>query len=238
MRAPRLLWRMSRRHRWIADRKAKGLLRPLPIAGIEVNCKSISAGPREATEILRNAAAAKVLGLPVDIILGSECDDFDASEVLGPEWDVLHNDENEDRDGTMLAIRKPRGHLLNPRYEFGAPALAGAMADRWLAVATLVIDPETKHLWYPKTVATHGPPKRGWVRWPGYMRNVVEQRPDLAAGDWNKLARAVWPALRRKVRMRHILGWAVRWWIPVSDPVAVDVGSDHLAVAVVLWPKR
>lgn len=233
---PALSWRKSRRQRWLNKRRARGLLRPQPVVAIVVNCMSISTGPDHAANILRRAANWRTQdGLPVDLILGSECDDFDGAKIL-PHFDVLHNAADPDRDGCLLAVRKTRGRLDSPAYVFAAPALRGAMRDRYLAVATVTIDPGTRYRWSPKVAAGHAPPKRGWIRWPGYMRRLAQQRADLAGGDFNKLARAVEPALRRRVRAAHILGLAVRYWIPSTRAVPVDVGGDHLAVAVVLWP--
>ena len=49
---PRVRWIRHRRRRWLHDRRALALQRPLPLAVLEVNCMSISAGPARAKAIL------------------------------------------------------------------------------------------------------------------------------------------------------------------------------------------
>jgi hypothetical protein len=230
---------MVRRERWLRKRESLGMKRPLPLVTMTVNCMSISTRHKHAAQILRNAAAWHTEdGKPVDVIMASECDDFDGHHVLGIDWIVLHDVDNGDKDGCLLAVRATRGRLLNPHYRFGARALFGAMADRWIAVSKIEVDHGTPHRWVPKADACHAPPKRGWLRWPAYMTRVGKTKFDLAGGDWNKLGRAVLPALGRQVRMVHILGLATRRWIPTGPAVSVEVGGDHKAVAVVLWPNH
>lgn len=236
---PSRVWVKSTRTRWLEHRKAHAKRRPRPLAVLEVNCMSVSTGPERARQILRNAAKAKVRGLPVDVILGCEADDFDAADVLGLAWDVFHvKNRKDEHDGSFVAVHQTRGRLKKTRLAIGSDPLPGVLPARWIAVADIAVDEKTPYEWWFTAASGHAPPMRAWVKWPQFMARLRRIRADVAGADYNKLARAVAPALGRRVRAVHILGIAVRFWIPSSRPVSVDVNGDHHAVGVVLWPDN
>jgi len=236
MRRPAVRWIRNRRRRWLRERRALGLERPLPLAVLEVNCMSISAGPARSKEILERAAKAVVHGHRVDYILGCEADDFDAATVLGSGWDVHHDQTHPDKDGSFQAIRKTRGRLRDAHAVHASAPLPGVLPARWLSVAHVDVDMETPRRWSFNGGSGHAPPMRAWARWPQYMGSARAARLDVLGADFNKLAGAVLAALGRRVSAIHILAVATRWWIPTSRPVAIDVGGDHLAVGIVLLP--
>lgn len=210
---------------------------PRPLDVIVVNAMSVSTGPRHARRILRNAAEH------ADVIFGSECSDFIGAQVLGYDWHVWQDtsfigrtdDEMKARAGCLIAIRRDRGRLSDCAIELGVARRPGdTMRNRFIPTATLRADgcPPFKGL------AAHPPPKRLWVLWFPYMLKVRRANADVAAGDWNKLARAVHRMLGRRVRSKRLLGVVVRHRIPVSRATAIDVGGDHLAVKVTLWPEK
>ena len=205
---------------------------PRPLRVCVVNGMSGS-GVSEGRSLLILHAAAQ----HADVVLGCEFGNVTDDAPLDPKvWDVVHDPSSPDRAGSLLAVRKTRGKVRHAWYRVGAPAGLG-IRTRWLLIARLVIDPGTPHEWTPKVIAGHAPPKRAWAHWPAFMASVAARNADVIGADFNKLARAVAPALRRRVRAVEILGVAVRKSIPVTFARGFDVGGDHRAVSVVLFPK-
>lgn len=205
---------------------------PRPLRVVVVNGMSGSNVTEGRSLLILHAAAQHA-----DVILGCEFGNVTDDAPLDPyTWDVVHDPSSPDKAGSILAVRKTRGRVRHARYRVGCPAGLG-IRTRWLIVARLAIDPGTPHEWTPKVVAGHAPPKRAWAHWPMFMASVAARNADVSGADWNKLARAVAPALRRTVRAVHILGVAVRKSIPSSQPREFDVGGDHQAVSVRLWDR-
>lgn len=200
-----------------------------PFNVVVVNAMSVSTGRRHAREILLNAAEYG------DLILGSECGDFNGHELLGDDFSVHHNLLDYAHAGSLIALHKRRGHLVDRRTYLGVKRQEGdSIRNRYLLTAHAHIDCH-KDL---KVLAGHAPPPRDFDRWVPFMRNVARQHADLAGADWNKPARAVHRVLGSRVRGVDVLGLAVRRGIPTSKPVPLDVGGDHLATLVTLWPER
>lgn len=228
---PSMRLRATRRARWTERRRRIGLLRPLPVDVGVVNAKGVTAPPRVVDEILRQAA------LEADVLFCSEVANVRVAVALGSAWQVAQFGElGSDDSGAALAVRRTAGRLEGERLVPGSKAALG-IRDRPLVAARIVLG-QAPRLWMFDAGAGHAPPKRAWAIWPEFMAAARRLRLDVAGADWNKLARAVAPALRRRVRGVHVLGLAVRWWIPSSKPRAVDVGSDHPMVVVTLWPRR
>lgn len=189
----------------------------------------VTASPDRVTAILNRASQL------ADQLFCSEVSNVDVAKALGSEWDVAQfGSRGSAEAGCALAIRRVVGRIDSARPVFATEAGHG-IRDKTLAVG-LIVAGRGEHRWSYEAASTHGPPMRAWELWPAYMRAVRRLRVDVAGGDWNKLARAVAPALGRKVRAHHILAVVTRFWIPSSDAHHIDVGSDHPLVIVTLWP--
>lgn len=238
MAAPAVEWRSRRLNRFLGIRKTAGQRKPRPLGVMVVNCMSVSTGSGHARSILLKAAWTP----GVDVLIGSECADFRAALVLGQGWNVYQPGTlGSPESGCVIAIHENRGTITDTADILASPAQPArpgrlGIRARSVLIGKLRIDPDTSHAWEPRVRAGHAPPMRWWSLWPTYMSSM--RGGDIAGADFNKLARAVEPALGRKVLAVHVLGLAVRWWIPTSRATAVDVGGDHKAVLVTLWPAR
>ena len=178
--------------------------------------------------------AAKVAMHLAAIVAGVECKMFDAHSVFDEDrWVVFHDTSQSDLAGNMLALRKDRVRVLDHRWELGVsgvrsePGLPG-MEARHILWADLEIDGAYR----VRVIVVHFPPKRFWDHWPAMVTAVnrvaaASPYPVLVASDFNKLARAVGPALHLPTSMVGIVGWAHAAEIAVSDTRTVNVGSDH-----------
>lgn len=202
---------------------------------LTVNFASVTSSTRKVRQIVhRTLTAADKHGAVV--IRGCEAGKVDA-DWFGPGWTVLHDNQpfNGPRAGTLLAVRRDRVGMVDPRITQVSSGGDGIRA-RSVAHARLIADADSSDPRAWTDGAFHGPPKRAWSKWLGYMRRLRALDLDVAGGDANKLARAVQPALGRRVRSKHIMTVAVRRSIPSSKARPIDVGSDHPALLVMLWP--
>ena len=84
----------------------------------------------------------------------------------------------------------------------------------------------------------HPPPKRAPKAQARYLRRLLaERRNAIVLGDFNIRHRAVLRLLGYRVHSAGVIHVAVPRWIP-SIGFTVDIGSDHLAVDVTLWPSE
>jgi hypothetical protein len=227
-------WIRDRRTAYLAERKARGAERPLPVKVGEANCQGVTEGVDRVRANIRRAS------VHADLIFFSEVANVRVSLALGDGWHVHQGGDtegNSDKAGCAIALRKTRGKLVERDLVFGVKGGLG-IRDRYIPHALAVFDqPDRQHAWAAKVAAYHAPPMRAWAKWPTYMRNLLKLRPDVAGGDGNKLQAAVSGALRRKVRGHHVTQVAVRYWIPSTKVRAFDIGSDHHMSVTTLWPN-
>lgn len=226
---PSMRQRLTRRRRWLLRRKRAGYDRPAPVDVGVVNAKGVTAPETVVREILRRAA------LEADVLFCSEVANVRVKIALGDAWQVAQfGDLDSAEAGCAIAVRRTAGRIDGARLVLGSKA-GYSIRDRSLVVGRVVLGNAPRR-WAFDGGAGHAPPMRAWELWPAFMRAARGLRLDVIGADFNKLARAVAPALGRRVRAVHVLGLATRWWIPTSEPRAVHVGSDHPMVVVTLWP--
>jgi hypothetical protein len=217
---------------FLAERKGRGMSRPLPLKVGVVNARGVTAGPTVVRSILRRASQH------ADVLLCSEVANVRVALALGDDWQVAQFGAVDSPEaGCAIAVRKTRGKVYEQTKTLASTEGLG-IRDRFIVSGRLIVDAGGVHAWSTTVAAIHAPPMRAWAKWPGYMANLAKLNVAFAGGDFNKLARAVQPVLRRKVRAVHIVGLAHKVYIPVSQPRSLDVGSDHPMVVCTLWPTH
>jgi hypothetical protein len=147
---------------------------------------------------------------------------------------------NEPMAGTFVIADKNRVHIHEDSIELrtGSEATSegGGIRTRYTIRFRATIDPGTPHAWTHTFEAGHAPPPRAPSAWAQFLNRFREGRGSKF-GDMNTDADTLARWLHRKVRGEGVLAGAFPHWLPVSDARAVNVGGDHLAVIVTLFPK-
>lgn len=232
--AKKKLKRITKWRNYLPRRRRRALTKPRPLRVLVVNCMSVSTGTIHAISILKRAAEH------ADVIIGCECDDFNAAKLLDGAntqrlWHVVHH-QAANRDGVLIAIRKNRGRIKSPRWHYGSPA-GNRVAQRDFLTATLVVDPGTPNRWQLTAASIHAPPPRHATAWPGYMERVAALDLDMIGGDMNAGRERIESALLRKTRQVDVITLALQHRIPVSTATRINIGGDHPALLVTLWPE-
>lgn len=235
-----------RRKTWLKGRRLRGLRRPAPTPLVWINAASASYGKRRVRRILkRTRKLANRVG--ADVIAGCEAYKADVAKVLGPGWEVEQDwSRGEVTAGTFVAARRRNADVRRTRVGLGVTAYlnggwADQMRDRYWVRTVVRVGLGTPRRFTLRLKAGHPPPKRNWSPWwPSFMRRFIGGgRTDVYVADWNRLSAAVGPYLDGyNLRLIGIDGFAVAEWIPVSQAEGYNVGSDHKAIVVTLWPGR
>jgi len=191
------------------------------------NAAAVTA-PRRAVYVTRQALTKPGgHGLP-DVVLLSEVAPVDVNLVAmnhAPDMHVIQLGAKGSPDaGVAIASRlgaRPKGATL------GSPAVRGKVRKRPILGASIGRLP----VW-----AIHAPPGRApWAR--GVYIARARRRGGLVGGDWNQPPRWMRRTTTRKYRglAGDVLGLMVPRRYKASQPVAVDIGSDHPAVDIVVW---
>lgn len=228
------------RARWLALRREKGQLRPLPLRRTQANGMGATAKPERTAAIIRAAAAE------ADVLTMCEVATIDVAKVLGDGWHVAQDTSTPAKAGSAIAVRKARGEIIDWRLKLGVTAvLAGRrakqMRDRHIVVATVRIDGDNlRRRWQFKVAAGHAPPKRNWSPWWGaWMRAVRLILAHDIGADWNRDKAAVQKVFPgRTVRINGIDGFVHRRWIPSTVITTRDVDGDHTAKDTIYWPSK
>lgn len=207
----------------------------VPVVVRIANCQGVSER-NPGNEARRAMTHAGPYGLP-DVVLFSEVANVDL-RVIGHEWDVLQKGAvGSASAGTALATRCATARRAHQsRYVIGSPATSegggirerGIVSDRVRAKGSRSI----------RAWSGHAPPPRAPI---ARARFLVTSRLlfGVFGGDLNTAAPLLRRRVTRKVRAVGVLGLLVPRWIPCSPPEPVDIGSDHMAVDVVLYlPAR
>lgn len=228
------------RDRYLARRREKGQLRPLPLRRGQVNGMGATAKPEVTAAIVLDGAE------DADILTLCEVANIDVAKVLGPKWDVAQDTSSPAKAGSAVAVRRSRARIKSWRLALGVRAVlagrrADRMRDRYVMVATIIVDGhDQRRRWQYKVAAGHAPPKRNWSPWWGaWMRAVRLVLAHDIGADWNRAKAAVqkvFPA--RIVRMHRGDGFVTRPFIPSTPVTTRDVGGDHPAVYSTYWPIK
>jgi len=200
-----------------------------PVRVVEVNGDSASGRKAAHSDRILRATADHA-----DVILGCEFFNLDAAKSLGPNWIVEQRGRTGSADASyIVAVRRARGEVVKGRLRLGSASLlsVGVRKRSWLTAWVEIDGRNAKPF-----SSGHAPPKRAWLRWPAYMAAAPG---GVVGADFNKWARAVKVRFpRRVVRQpsRELLGIVIPKRIPSTRARRLDVGGDHHAVAVTLWP--
>lgn len=233
---------MSRRSR-LAARRNRGLARPGPVNTRTANLASVSSGPVRVSETL---ALARSRG-PVtpDLLLLVECGDLTIKDHVDPAvWQVVQfgrslSDEGERvaRSGCALLARRDVVKLERPRLRVGSEAGEG-IRTRYVLTARATFHKGDPSSWRAWVRVGHAPPPRAPIG-RGRFLDALRELTGIRGGDLNVSAEKArtwfWAAKTHSAGVMHLI---TPLWIKTSDPRRVDVGSDHAALDVTLWPRR
>lgn len=228
------------RARWLARRRRNGRLQPAPLRLRAANAASVSFSAARSTRVLERAFEEQGrFGRP-HVVGACELADVDAPAVAGEAWDVVQHGEIGSPESALgVAVRRDRGTILATRLLDGTAATSegGGIRRRPILRARLGIDAKTPRAWAPVILVPHAPPGRARRTRAEYLHRLVAILGGaIVMGDLNIGQRWALRLLGRRVHSSGVLHVAVPRWIP-SIAATVDVGSDHLAVDVVLWPS-
>ncbi|WP_377322794.1 hypothetical protein ACFJIY_25115 [Pimelobacter simplex] len=225
------------RRRWLRRRRLRGLSRPRPLRRGQVNGQGATASPEKTKGIVLAAVEH------ADVVTMCEVANIDVADVLGPGWDVAQDTSAWAKAGCAVAIRRSRGYVKRWHLRLGVTAWlrgrrAKQMNDRYVVVAVLKIDPGTRWRWRHKVAAGHAPPKRNWSPWWTVWMRLVRTLAVFDIGaDWNRRRPAIADAMpARRIYMHGIDGFALRPWLAADGLTHRDVGGDHPATYLTLWP--
>lgn len=228
-----------RRRDWIEKRKARGQEYPLPADVMVVNAMSVSAPAKRVEHIVRRAVRED----GVIMWFGSEGYKAHVRALVGSDYDVIQFGvgHSEAMAGTFVVTLKDRVHIHEDTIELRVGSdktrEGGGIRTRYTIQFRATIDPGTPHAWTDWFEAGHTPPPRAPSAWEQFMGRLRDGRGSKF-GDMNGSPAQIERWLRRKVRAVGVLAAAFPHWMPVGEARAVDVGGDHLANVVTLFPKR
>lgn len=234
----------ARRRAWLADRRATGKRRPRPLTIRVANAMSVSAPPAKATRIYETALTkAGPHGAP-DIVLLCELADVDAQAAAVAEaFQVIQRGPKGSPDSALgIAARRGRVALSEPRMIPGTNATrdrrGGWIRARPILTAIAVADPGSPRRWARKIKVGHAPPERAPRARLEYLRDFAKAGAPIGGGDLNIGHRWAARLTGKRVRSAGVLHLALPWWIPATKAARVDIGSDHHALDVTLWPSK
>lgn len=233
---------MSRRQR-LEARRDRGLARPGLVRTRTVNLASVSARPDQVRYTLHAATCSGPRA--ADLVFAVECGDLTISKALDPAvWQVVqfgrsitNEGERVARSGCALIARRAVVRLDKPKLRIGSPAAAG-IRTRYVLSARATFHKGTPSGWRQRVRVGHAPPPRApWGR--DRFLDALHSLFGIRAGDLNVSAETARRRFRLwRVRSAGVLHIVIPRWIRASEARRLDVGSDHLALDVTLWPRR
>lgn len=219
----------------------KRLARPGRVVTRTANLASVSSGPRKVEEALVEALHT----YRTDLLMAVECGDITIKDHVDQGvWQVIqfgrslsNESERVARSGCALVARRSVVKLDRWRLELAAPAGEG-IRDRYVLTARATFHRGQPEAWRCRVRVGHAPPPRapkGRERFLDVLRMMRGVRsgdlniPAQLAVDRFKLAR-VW-----SIGVMHTI---VPRWIPSDLGGVHNIGTDHLALDVILWPAR
>lgn len=229
------------RRRWIARRAANGRLRPMPLRVRAANVASVSFKPERARDVFEAAFRTPGHDGYPSVVAVCELADVDAEAERPVGWNFVQHGIIGSPDSALgIGVHLIRGRVIETQLLDGTPATSegGGIRRRPLLRARLGIDVRSRRAWAPTFLVVHPAPKRAPKAQALYLRRLLaERRNAIVLGDFNIRHRAVLRLLGYRVHSAGVIHVAVPRWIP-STGSTVDIGSDHLAVDVTLWPSE
>jgi hypothetical protein len=195
------------------------------------NFQSVSAGPLKSRGIfVESLTKWGEWGTP-DVVLGCEAADFRA-EMLAENngYEAAQFTESSATAGSVVAWSAKHRALSEPRLIPGTPAGEGIQARSLVQVKLAIRGHRTYY------AAGHTPPDRAANGQDTYLDRIRKVRGVVGLDSNN------WPGeIEARGYLRNyygvaLLGAFVPKRIPTSLPRAIDIGSDHKAVDLLLWP--
>lgn len=203
---------------------------PKPVVVRVANCKSVSARPIVARAIyVRALTHAGPYGKP-HVVLANECADFDA-ELLAERhgYDAAQYTRNTATAGSVVAWDENHARELErPRLLLGSPEGEGIQA-RHIVQVKLDVNGHRNYF-----SSGHAPPDRAPIGQATFLDRIRRHRGILGA-DFNQRRDEMSGRYRRTYHGVELLGILVPRTIPTRPIRAIDIGSDHPAVDIVLW---
>lgn len=239
---------MSRRRSRLAARRLRGLQRPGEIWTTTANLASVSSRPETVREILKRVRLGFTRGTygvhDLDLCLLVECGDVTIRNLVDEGvWQTVQfgrsiSDEGERvaRSGCAILARRSTVQLDKIRLTLGSPAGEG-IRDRYVLHARATFHPGTPAAWRTRVRVGHAPPGRapiGRARFLELLANLFGIR-GMDGNVSAETARRVFRGAR--VHSAGVMHVVVPRWMP-SRARRRDVGSDHAALDVALWPRR
>lgn len=223
-------------------RRDRGLARPGMVRTRTVNLASVSTIPDRVRYVLHASTGSGPR--EADLIFAVECGDLTISKALDPAvWQVVqfgrsitNEGERVARSGCALIARRSVVRLDKPRLRVGSPAGEG-VRTRYVLSARATFHPGTASAWRQRVRVGHAPPPRApFGR--GRFLDLLERLFGIRAGDLNISAETARRRFRlMRVRSAGVLHMVIPRWVPASEARRLDVGSDHRALDVTLWPR-
>lgn len=226
------------RRAWLAARARIDRLRPRPIVIRLANVGSVSFPRRRARRIWELALEQVGVAGPPDVVLA--CEMADVSAVDTAVWQVIQFGEpGSPESALVMAARRSRAELRKPRLVPGSDATSEGrgIRRRPILLAKLRLDGRSRFAWSRLVALTHSPPARAPEARDESLTAFQRVPGSLKAGDLNIAHLWALRLLGGRVYSDGVLHFRVPRWIP-SSMYLVDIGSDHLALDVVLWPRR
>lgn len=198
-----------------------------PVNLVEVNCDSASGVPSGHSQGVLKAASKNA-----DIVLACECFNIRGNEILSDFHVAQFGKRGSKEAGSIVALRKTRGYIVEQTLVFGVAGIkVKRVRDRYWLRTKLRID----NMKPSRFSSGHAHPKRAWVTWGPYMARAPWGVLGFDANKRRPALVARFPG--RNVRQIGVLTVIVPRYIPVTKARSLDVGGDHKAVAVTLWPN-
>lgn len=214
--------------------------RPKPARVRTANLASVSAGPKRVARILDEALHNSP---DVDLLLLVECGDVAIRWEVDPAvWQVIQfgttlssEAERVARSGCAMVARRDAVFLDRPRLTLAAPAGEG-IRDRYVLSARARF--HRGGLRTARVKVGHAPPPRA-PRGRDLFLDALSSMRGIRTGDLNiSHARAVELFRLAHVYTTGVIHAVIPSWIRSTFDRTLDVGSDHLALDVILWPRR
>lgn len=233
---------MIKRARFLRARRAAGRERPRPTVIRVVNCASVSVTPYRAAKIYARALRKPgKYGLP-DVVLSCELADVDAKAMGALAWQTFQRGPVGSPESALgISVRRSCAHLTTPGLDVGSPATREGRGIRMRPIlrARIYFDRQTPHVWSRPFAVGHAPPARAPIARARYLANFARTKAFGKAGDLNIWHR--WAARllgNKRVHSVGVLHLALPRWIPQTKAARIDVGSDHPAFDVTIWPTK
>lgn len=194
--------------------------------------------PGRAKEVTRRALTKPgVHGIP-DIVLLQEVAPVDVRELgrLTGHDVIQYGPIGSPQAGVAIAVRHPIGQRRGrPQLVVGSRRTREGGGIRMRPLISEVITVRGSRVL--RYASGHADPPRAPLANKEFMK-AVRRQWGVVGGDFNHRIVGLRRILTRKVRGKGALALVVPPWVTCSKATGVEIGSDHLAVDVVLYLPR